>query len=389
MKITGVRTRIYEAEMQRWLGDANNPGGWRRMTSVIVSIDTDEGISGISLGGAGTISHIHGLVNGLLVGKDPRGVRGLWQKMNDEVFKAGNRGIAGDAVASIDVALWDLKAKANNEPLWKTLGASEPRVRAYASGLDMPLSDDDLRAFYERMAAKGVAAGKLKVGLNRDDDLRRIGIMRDALATSGKQPQLMIDSNEYWSPKQAIAHIREIERHYELLWAEEPARRWDYRGLRKVSQNVCTAVASGENLDELQEFTALIANEAVDVINLGGGAGGITGMLQVADLAYAFDLPISQMNCPANHLAHVAACLPNHIHMEVLDAGRSAAMIVDNHIEDGWIILGDKPGLGIEFDEAQLAPLLVDQPSPAPRSGRRVGAALYPVPATPDELAHG
>ncbi|HLV36371.1 MAG TPA: mandelate racemase/muconate lactonizing enzyme family protein [Spirillospora sp.] len=388
MKITGVRTRIYEAEMQRWLGDANNPGGWRRMTSVIVSIDTDEGISGISLGGVGAISHIHALVNGLLIGKDPRGVRGLWQKMNDEVFKAGNRGIAGDAVAAIDVALWDLKAKANNEPLWKTLGASEPRVRAYASGLDMPLSDDELRAFYERMAAKGVAAGKLKVGLNRDDDLRRIGIMRDALATSGKQPQLMIDSNEYWSPKQAIAHIREIERHYELLWAEEPARRWDYRGLRKVSQSVCTAVASGENLDELQEFTDLIANEAVDVINLGVGAGGITGMLQVADLAYAFDLPISQMNCPANHLAHVAACLPNHIHMEVLDAGRSAAMIVDNHIEDGWIILGNKPGLGIEFDEAQLAPLLVDQPSPAPRSGRRVGAGLYQVPATPDELEH-
>ncbi|MBZ0299934.1 MAG: mandelate racemase/muconate lactonizing enzyme family protein, partial [Anaerolineae bacterium] len=287
MKITGIRTRIYEAEMQRWLGDVNNPGGWKKMIAAILSIDTDEGLSGISLGSVGAIGTIHGLVNGLLVGQDLRGVRGLWQKMNDAVFKGGNRGMVANAIASIDVALWDLKAKANGEPLWKTLGASEPRVRAYASGLDMPLSDDDLRQFYERKAAQGIFAGKLKVGLNRDDDLRRLQIMHDALATSGKTPQLMIDSNEYWSPKQAIAHIQYFERHFELLWAEEPARRWDHHGLRKVSQSVTAMVASGENLDELHEFTHLVANEAVDVINLGVGAWGITGMLQVADLAYA------------------------------------------------------------------------------------------------------
>jgi L-alanine-DL-glutamate epimerase-like enolase superfamily enzyme len=388
MKITGVRTRIYEAQMKRWLGDANNPGGWRVMTNVIVSLDTDEGITGIALGSVGSLNVIHGLANGLLVGQDPRGVRGLWQKMNDEAFKAGNRGIVGDAIATLDVALWDLKAKANNEPLWKTLGASEGRVKMYASGLDMPLNDDDLRQYYEGMAAKGIHAGKLKVGLNREDDLRRIGIMRDALAKFGKKPELMIDSNEYWSPKQAIAHIRYFEQHYELLWAEEPARRWDYRGLRKVSQSVMTMVASGENLDELQEFTDLVSNEAVDVVNIGVGSGGITGMLQIADLCYAFDLPVTQMNCPANHLAHVAACLPNHIHMEMLDAGRDAAMKYDHKVEDGWLILSDAPGLGIEFDEAQLAPLRVDTPSPAPRSGRRVGAALYQLPATPSELEH-
>ena len=63
-------------------------------------------------------------------------------------------------------------------------------------------------------------------------------------------------------------------------------------------------------------------------------------------------------------------------------------MKVDNHIEDGWIILGDAPGLGIEPIEAELAPLLVEKPSPAPRSGRRVGAALYQVAADPAELAH-
>jgi L-alanine-DL-glutamate epimerase-like enolase superfamily enzyme len=96
--------------------------------------------------------------------------------------------------------------------------------------------------------AQGIQAGKLKVGLDRETDLRRLGIMRDALATSGKTPILTIDSNEYWSPKQAIRNIRIIEQHYELMWVEEPARRWDARGLRQVSQAVSAAVATGENL---------------------------------------------------------------------------------------------------------------------------------------------
>ena len=68
----------------------------------------------------------------------------------------------------------------------------------------MPLTDDELRQYYEDAAAQGLCAGKLKVGLDREADMRRIGIMRDALATSGKKPVLMVDSNEYWSPKQAI-----------------------------------------------------------------------------------------------------------------------------------------------------------------------------------------
>jgi L-alanine-DL-glutamate epimerase-like enolase superfamily enzyme len=273
------------------------------------------------------------------------------------------------------------------------LGASSRRVRAYASGIDLPLSDEEIGAFYSSMAAKGVAAGKLKVGLDREMDLRRLGIMREALATSGKRPILMIDSNEYWSPKQAIRHIRCIEEQFDLTWAEEPARRWDYRGLRQVSRAIRAAVATGENLDHVSEFMPLVANEAVDVVQVGWGASGITGALQVADLAYAFELPVSMMNCPANFMAHVAAALPNHNMMEMVAVGRDLAMRVDQRIEDGWIVLGDTPGLGIVFDEQQLDELAV-APQVAPPSqasgsspwGRRRGAGLYEVgPEEPEE----
>ena len=387
MKITGVRTMQYEIALSRPIGDANSPTGRRHSAQVAVFVETDEGLTGVSLGSPSARGHIHSMVNDLLVGRDPRGVRGLWKVMVDFAFKGGNRGIIGDAISAIDIALWDLKAKANGEPLWKTLGASTRKVKAYASGIDLCLSDDELRVYYEAMARKGISAGKLKVGLDREMDLRRIGIMADALALSGKQPVLTIDANEYWSPKQAIRHIRYFEEQFDITWAEEPARRWDYWGLRRVSQGIRAAVATGENLDEIGDFIPLIANEAVDIVEIGMGTTGITGAMQVADLAYGFELPVAMMNCPANIMAHLAAALPNHMLMEVVGAGREQGMsLVDNHIEDGWIVLGDAPGLGIAFDEAQLASLTVERPSPdagASPWGRRRGAGLVEV--GPDE----
>ena len=380
MKVTGIRTRPYQFRMTRKLGDANFPEGRRMSAGMVVFVDSDEGVTGISIGSPGARSAVHSL-EPLIVGKDPRGVKGLWKRMLDAVFKGGNEGVASDAISAIDVALWDLKAKANDEPLWKTLGASTRYVRAYASGIDMPLSDEELAGFYEGMAAKGVSAGKLKVGIDRETDLRRIGIMQDALKTSGKTPQLMVDSNEYWSPKQAIRNIRAFEERFELLWCEEPARRWDYRGLRKVSRSVTAAVATGENLSDIKDFMPLIANEAVDVVQIGIGTTGITGLMKVADLAYGFELPVSMMNCPVNFTAAAAAAIPNHMMMEVVDDRDAGILSIDSTIEDGYIVLGDAPGLGLTIDEEGLERLSKDTPQTAEAitAGRRRGAALVEV----------
>jgi len=381
MKVTGIRTTLYEFEMSRKIGDANFPEGRKRAAGLAVFIDTDEGLTGVTVGSPGVQAAIRAL-EPLIVGEDPRGVQGLWKKMVDRVFKGGNEGALNAAIGNIDVALWDLKAKINSEPLWKTLGASRPRVKAYASGIDMPLSDAELQAYYQSMAALGISAGKLKVGLDQDADLRRIGIMQRALQRAAKRPTLAVDANEYWSPKQAIRKIREFEEHYDLTWVEEPARRWDYRGLRKVSQSVKAAVATGENLNDISEFMPLIANEAVDIVEVGSGTSGISGAMQVAHLAYAFELPVCMMNCPGNFMAHLAAALPNHMMMEVVAAGREVVFTTDARLEDGWIVLGDAPGLGITFDEGKLRRYSVESLSPeaAIAPGRREGAGLYEVP---------
>ncbi len=155
-----------------------------------------------------------------------------------------------------------------------------------------------------------------------------------------------------------------------------------------MSEGITAAVATGENLDDISQFTPLIANGAVDVVQVGSGTTGITGAMMVADLAYAFELPVSMMNCPANFMAHLAAALPNHMMMEVVAVGRDLAMQVDQTMEDGWIVLGDSPGLGITYDETKLDSLAVDAASPGTGAspwGRRRGAALYEVgPSEPD-----
>ena len=383
MKITGVRTVLYETMLARRLGDANSPAGRDRSASVAVFVETDEDLTGLALASPAARHDIHALVDGLLIGEDPRGVRGLWKRMVDLVFKGGNLGAVSAAISAIDIALWDLKAKAGSEPLWRTLGASTRRVKAYASGIGMPLADDDLAQFYAGMACRGISAGKLKVGLDDEADLRRLGVMRDALTKSGKRPVLLVDSNEYWSPKQAIRHIRRYEEDYDITWAEEPARRWDYRGLRRVSRSVKAAVATGENLDNIGQFMSLIAHEAVDVVQVGSGTSGITGAMQVAHTAYGFELPVSMMNCTGNLMAHLAAALPNHMMMEVVAAETGEIINADNHLENGHIVLGDSPGLGISFCEKALNAAAVDAVSPGAGPspwGRRRGAGLYEVP---------
>jgi L-alanine-DL-glutamate epimerase-like enolase superfamily enzyme len=384
MKITGYRVEQYRMKLDRPVGDANLPGGVDILPGSILFLDTDENVTGIALGyGAG----VEGLF-GAVEGADPRETVALWIRMNDWLHKAGNEGAASAALSAIDVALWDLKAKLADEPLWRTLGAREGRVRAYASGLDYCLSDDELFAFYRRMAEQGIGSGKLKVGLDLEADLRRLGIMRDALSIASPRPGLMIDANEYWSAKQAVRYVRQLEEHYDLLWVEEPARRWDYDGLRLVSRQVRAAVASGENLHNLADIYPLIANRAVDVINVWTGQSGVTGLRQIANMAHAHGIEVSMMNAQANYMAQVAAALPNHGMMEVVDPGREHCLKWDNRIEDGYIVLGESPGFGIEVDEVKLKALQADPPPgrgkfPFPR---REGAGRYIVPPAPGEV---
>jgi L-alanine-DL-glutamate epimerase-like enolase superfamily enzyme len=385
MKITDFKITYWEGEAERAIGDANGPYGSKRLPGSFLEIYTDENITGYALIGNSYVEKLFPI----LEGKDPRSVVGIWKEMNDLVFKGGNEGERCDAISAIDLALWDLKAKIADQPLWKLLGSSTNRVKAYASGIDLNLTDDEIFKFYSRMADMGIDAGKLKVGLDLKSDERRLGIMKDALSKANERPLLCIDSNEYWSPKQAIRFIGKLEEKFDITWAEEPARRWDYNGLKKVSDNIKAAVATGENINDLAEFMPLIDNGAVDIVEVGMGTTGLTGAMKVANMAFAYELPVAMMNCPGNTMSHLATNLPNHFMMEVVDNGRELFFDTDHHIEDGQIIIGDEPGFGISVDFDKLNNLKVDNHStpkyesyPFPR---REGAGLIIKPLEEDK----
>jgi L-alanine-DL-glutamate epimerase-like enolase superfamily enzyme len=384
MKVTGVTTTLYEQDMARPMGDANSPAGRARAGGLVVEVLTDEGITGVAPGGVSARSQIQSLCDGLLVGEDPRGVTGLWQRMVDRAFKGGHAGIVNDAISALDIALWDLKAKWNSEPLWKTLGGARPKALGYASGIEMPLTDQQVFDWYAMMATKhGFKGGKLKVGVDQDADIRRLGLMNDALAKFTPYPMLMVDANEYWSPKQAIRKVREMEEHHPLYWVEEPARRWDFLGLKRVRESVRAQVCAGENLDTLGDFLPYFHHGAADIIQVHSGMTGLTCCLQIADAAYGFELPVHLGGSTGGWHAEIAPAIPNFMVMEVSEVDPGPVWKSDIRIEDGFLIPGDQPGIGIEIDHAELERHKVEKLSavsgPSP-FGRRPGAGLYEHP---------
>ena len=386
VKITGYRIESFTHTRGRLVGDANGVATSDKMPMSLLFIETDENITGIAARPSGAVGKIFPVIEG----KDPRSVVGLWKEMTDYVFKQNSEGDDFKAIGAIDAALWDIKAKLAGEPLWRMLGATEPHVKAYGSGLDLGMTDDDMAAYYGRFADMGVDAGKLKVGPDIDRDLKRLAIMRDVLSKASKRPHLLIDSNEYWSPKQAIRYISRYEEEFDLTWVEEPARRWDYRGLRKVSQGVRAAVATGENINGLDEYYPLIHNEAVDVVQM-SASKGVTNALQIANFAYGYELPVSFNSSWGNMFAHVAAAIPNYIMQEAQDFEPPACVKVDSHIDDGYIHLGTEPGWGITVDMVKLKEMqnVEAHKGPIRAHVRRPQAAAVVLPPQPDEGFYG
>ena len=354
MKVTEISFKPYTYDMLRTIGDVNLPEGVNGGMELAVFVHTDEGVTGCSVGADSAMQTLPMLTD-LVVGTDPRSVRSTWNLLTSRAFKAGLHGPMAAGISAIDRALWDVRAKLHGVPLWKELGGNGKPVRAYASGLDTPLSDDELYKFYAGLAAKGVTAGKLKVGRDADEDERRLRVMIDALSSNGGRAQLIIDANEFWSPKQAIQRIALLERHFDFLWVEEPVPRRDFEGLRRVSEGVRAPIATGENFTDPQEFVPLFQQGVGDVIQIASHNSGFTGAAIVADMATAFDRPVVTGPDVGHSIAHLSSTWKHHVMMEVFDMGREAALINPMDIEDGCIILNKTPGAGIEFDEKYLA----------------------------------
>jgi L-alanine-DL-glutamate epimerase-like enolase superfamily enzyme len=293
----------------------------------------------------------------LLAGADETRIEALWQKLWWAVHYVGRGGLAVHAISAIDTALWDLMARRRGLPLWRLLGGHDPRVPAYAGGIDLQFPLEQLLRQTEDNLARGFRAIKMKVGRERlSEDLGRVKAMRELL---GPDLPLMVDANMRWSTDQAIRAARALAAH-DVFWLEEPTLPDDLPGHVRILKEGGLPIAAGENLHTLYEFQALIAAGGVsfpepDLSN----CGGVSAWLKVARLAEAANLPVTSHGVHDLHI-HLLAAVPNASYLEAHGFGLERFMAEPLRLEDGKAIAPERPGHGVELDWQALAALRVD-----------------------------
>jgi D-arabinonate dehydratase len=359
MKITAVTTTVLRYPHGKPIQDATihePPAGAGGRAELFVHIETDEGIEGLGIGIAngGIRAVVEQNLAPVLLGQDPFRIDWLWDRMFWQVRSYGRKGVAFCAISAVDIALWDLKAKALGLPLYRLLGPYHDAVPIYGSGGWTNLDERELIAeqvdYIERL---GVGAVKMKVGKDfgksEREDVRRLAAVRRAI---GEDVELLIDANNGYYAKQAIRMAREFEG-YNVGWFEEPVLADDIEGLAAVARETTIPIATGEHEYTKYGFKDLIARGAVDIVQPDvGRVGGITEWLKVAHLAHAFNLPIAPHAFQLVHL-HLACATPNLRIVEYLGVVEQGDRIWFTEFpqpQDGmWAPYPDKPGLGLEL----------------------------------------
>lgn len=287
----------------------------------------------------------------VLLGQDADRIEALWQRVWWALHYGGRGGPSVLAQSAVDMALWDLKARRLQQPLWTLLGGNDPAVPCYAGGIDLDLSLDALLRQTDDNLARGFRAIKMKVGRTRlSEDVERVRAMRAHL---GEGFPLMVDANMRWTADGAIRAARALAP-FDLTWLEEPVIPDDPAGQARVVQGGGLPVAAGENLRTLWEFKQLITVGGVtypepDVTN----CGGVTGFMKVAHLAEAFNLPVTSHGAH-DVTVHLLAAAANRSYLEAHGFGLDRFIAEPIRIEDGFALAPDRPGHGISFDWAGL-----------------------------------
>jgi len=358
MKISKIQTQIVRLPADEALaGGPSEPGATRNI--VTLRVQTDAGVEGIGytfFGAAltGALKHAVDALGALTVGEDPLRTEAIAAKLRAASAGSGPGGILTLALSAIDIALWDIRGKALNLPLWQMIGGSRERVPTYASGALMrnfPL--EHLVKAGPKLVQKGFRQMKTQLALPGDTspalEVERIRRMRECI---GPNIDLMCDINQRWRVDQAIDIGKRIE-DVRLFWLEDVTTADDFQGLARVSDALATPVAGGEYLYGPAPFRQMMEARSVDIVMIDlMRAGGITGWLKIAGMAEAFNLPVVSHLVPEIHV-HLVAAIPNGLTVEYMPW--TFAMFEEVPLpEKGELAVPRRPGLGLKFDEAAL-----------------------------------
>lgn len=335
-------------------------GRQKPMTEVvflIAEVQTEQGFSGHGFsyskraGGAAQYAHAREVAEAAL-GEDPNDIQKLYSRLLWAGASVGRSGVATQALAALDIALYDLKAKRAGLPLSKLLGAHRDSVRTYnTSGGFLNASLEEVRERATQSIAEGIGGIKIKVGLpDTAEDLRRVRAVREHI---GESVPLMVDANQQWDRATALRMGRRFEE-LDLAWIEEPLDAYDAEGHADLARALDTPIATGEMLASVADHRQLISARACDIIQPDAPRiGGITNFLRLMTLADEAGLDLAPHFAMEIHL-HLAACYPREPwveHFDWLDP------LFDERLETrgGRMIVPDRPGLGFTFSEQARA----------------------------------
>lgn len=358
MRITDVESRLYRVPPTVRIQDAiQRVSHWEW---IVTTVTTDAGLRGTGfaytggLGGSAVRELVEAYVAPLVRGEDARDVERLWRRCWWELHSLGSGGLTRLALATVDIALWDLLAQRAGLPLYRLLGGARERIAAYGSGINMHLDGEPLLDQMRDFLDRGYRAVKMKVG--RDDpreDVERVAAVRRLV---GPGVPLMLDANQKWTPGEAVRRAKLLEP-FDPYWLEEPVLADDREGHVHVRRGTSIPVALGETLYTRHEFADHLRAGAVDVVQADiVRVGGFTEWLKIARLAESFNAPVAPHFVLELSL-HALCAVPNGLILEDLQGGsltELGLLAEPIQVVDGWGVPPSRPGHGVVFDPAAL-----------------------------------
>jgi L-alanine-DL-glutamate epimerase-like enolase superfamily enzyme len=328
----------------------------------IVRITDADGVTGtgysytIGTGGHSVVELLKRTLVPAIIGRDAMEIERIWRDLLFLTHATTTGAITSIALAAIDTALWDLKARKLGQPLHILAGGAQDAIPLYTTeGGWLHLSTEALVEDALRAKADGFGGCKLKVGRPLHEDVARISAVREAV---GPGFEIFTDANQRFNVDEAIRRARAYEK-LDIGWFEEPLTAEDISGHSRLVASTSIPIAVGESLYSAMQFREYLERHACSIVQVDvGRIGGITPWLKVAHMAEAFNIAV----CPHFLMElHVALCaaVPNARWVEYipqLDELTGERM----QIRDGRAIPSSKPGLGIDWDFDAIAGMTVE-----------------------------
>jgi L-talarate/galactarate dehydratase len=360
-KITSVTLSLVFLPLDRPISDAKVLTGRQKpMTQIaflFAEIATLEGHEGVGYsyskraGGPGLYAHAKEIADDV-IGEDPNDIQRIWTKLVWAGASVGRSGLATQAIAAIDIALWDLKAKRAGLPLAKLLGAHRDSVACYnTSGGFFSSPLEEIIENAHNSLERGIGGIKIKVGQpDPKIDLNRVEAIRADLSD---EVALMVDANQQWDRVSALRIGRQLEG-YGLTWIEEPLDCYDAEGHAMLADKLDTAIATGEMLTSTAEHRLLIERRSVDYIQPDAArVGGITQFLRIMALGEEAGLKLAPHFAMEIHL-HLSATYALEAWVEHFD-WLEPLFNERLRIADGRMHVPARPGLGFSLSDQARA----------------------------------